>query len=253
MSQFEIADNNVAADTGRASSAYVPSLQRTEGQPPPIAAHGGLSYMSFDRGGDAGTAVAIQDALAEIVEGEGRRVIEMIDQAPPGPIETEWGLGFRDYDECLEYIRQSNSIKAPEGGVTLPLPYTVYERPSYSDVPSSAIWRDPQRANVAAVLRKYEQGNRQRNLYFPQVLRDARRIGEYYPGLSPSSPECMDRLGVSLAHLESKCSNIYDAAEVERVFYPEIEKLLLEFFPDATDALVYNHDVFDKDYTGDRT
>src|SRR5215471_6622684 len=30
-------------------------------------------------------------------------------------------------------------------------------------------------------------------------------------------------------------------------------KLLLEFFPDATDALVYNHDVFDKDYQGDRT
>jgi hypothetical protein len=63
----------------------------------------------------------------------------------------------------------------------------------------------------------------------------------------------MDRLGVSLAHLESKCSNFYDSAEVERVFYPEIEKLLLEFFPDATDALVYNHDVFDKDYAGDRT
>ena len=84
-------------------------------------------------------------------------------------------------------------------------------------------------------------------------MRDARRIGEYYPGLSPNSPECMDRLGVSLAHLESKCSNFYDAAEVERVFYPEIEKLLLEFFPDATDALVYNHDVFDKDYAGDRT
>jgi len=40
---------------------------------------------------------------------------------------------------------------------------------------------------------------------------------------------------------------------VEHVFYPEIEKLLLEFFPDATDALVYNHDVFDKDYEGDRT
>ncbi len=37
------------------------------------------------------------------------------------------------------------------------------------------------------------------------------------------------------------------------MFYPEIEKLLLEFFPNATDALVYNHDVFDKDYAGDRT
>ena len=106
---------------------------------------------------------------------------------------------------------------------------------------------------VAAKLRRNEEDNRRRNLYFPQVLRDARRIGEYYPGLSPNSPECMDRLGVSLAHLESQCANFYDSAEVERVFYPEIEKLLLAFFPGATDALVYNHDVFDKDYTGDRT
>src|SRR5881275_1929664 len=108
MSQFEVADN-VAPDTERASSAYVPPLQRTEGQPPPIAAHGGLSYMSFDRDGDAGTAAALQDALAEIAEGEGQRVIEMIDKAPPGPIKTKWGLGFRDYDECVKYIRQSNS------------------------------------------------------------------------------------------------------------------------------------------------
>src|SRR5205814_10504727 len=79
MSPLDVPDNKVAADTERASSAYVPPLQRTEGQPPPIAAHGGLSYMSFDRSGDAGTAVAIQDALAEIAEGEGQRVIEMID------------------------------------------------------------------------------------------------------------------------------------------------------------------------------
>jgi len=49
-------------------------------------------------------------------------------------------------------------------------------------------------------------------------MRDARRIGEYYPGLSPNSPECIDPLGLSLAHLESKCANFYDAAEVERVF-----------------------------------
>src|ERR1700680_2392046 len=134
MSQLRGADNNVAADTERASSAYVPALQRTEGQPPPIAAHGGLSYMSFDRGGDAGTAVALQDALVEIAAGESQSGIELIDKAPPGPIETKWGLGFRDYDECLKYIRQSNSIKAPAGGVALPLPYSVYERPSYSVV-----------------------------------------------------------------------------------------------------------------------
>jgi hypothetical protein len=250
MSPLDVADNKVA-DPQRASSAYVPPLQRTEGQPPPIAAHGGLSYMSFDRDGDAGTAAAIQDALAEIAEGEAQRVIDMIAKAPPGPIKTQWGLAFRDYDECVKYIRQSNSLKASAGGVALPLPYTVYERPTYSVVPSNAIWRDPERADIAAILRKSEAGNRRRDLYFPQVLRDARRIGEYYPGLSPSSPECMDRLGLSLAHLESKCTNIYDSEEVEHVYYPEIEKLLLDFFPDATDALVYNHDVFDKDYTGD--
>jgi hypothetical protein len=46
MSQFEVADNNVTGDTQRASSAHVPPLQRTEGQPPPIAAHGRLSYMA---------------------------------------------------------------------------------------------------------------------------------------------------------------------------------------------------------------
>src|SRR4051795_4211499 len=138
MNQLEVADNNVAAETKRASSAYVPPLQRTEGQPPPIAANGGLSYMSFDRDGDAGTAAALEDALTQIAEGEGQRVIDMIDNAPPGPIKTRWGLGFRDYDECLKYIRQSNSIKAPPGGVALPLSYTVYERPTYSVVPSNA-------------------------------------------------------------------------------------------------------------------
>jgi len=253
MRQLQIADNNVVADTAGASSAYVPPLQRTAGQPPAVAAHGGLSYMAFDRNGDAGTAVALEDARAEILSGEEQRMIDMIDNAPPGPVETQWGLGFRGYDECLEYIR-AKRIEAPGGGVVLPLRYTVYERSTYSVVSSNALWRDPARADLAGILRGTgELAQRRPELYFPQVLRDARRIGEYYPGLSPSSPESMDRLGVSLAHLDSKCLNFYDSAEVERVFYPEIEKLLLEFFPGATDALVYNHDVFDKDYTGDRT
>src|SRR5258706_13854332 len=167
MSQLALTEIDVAADTEKVSSAYVPTLQRTEGQPPPIAANGGLSYMSFDRDGDAGTAAALEDALAEIAEGEAQRVIDMVDKAPPGPIKTKWGLGFRDYDEGLKYIRRSNSIKAPAGGVALPLPYTVYERPSYSIVPSNAIWRDPERADTAAILRQNEQGSRRRNLYFP--------------------------------------------------------------------------------------
>ena len=252
MSLDEATEYPVAAERETASGAYVPPLELTKGQASPIAANGGLSYMSFDRGGDAGTAAAIEAALREITEGHLRAFSDWIQNAPPGPIETRWGLGFREYEECLEYIRASG-IEAPEGGVALPLRYSVYERPSYSIVSSNALWRDPARAAEAKLLREDEEDNGMRSLYFPQVLRDARRIGEYYPGLSPSTPECMDRLGVSLAHLESKCTNFYDSAEVERVYYPEIEKLLLEFFPGATDALVYNHDVFDKDYQGDRT
>jgi hypothetical protein len=252
MDQHNDIANEATAGTETGSSPFVPPLELTHGQPPPIAANGGLSYMSFDRNGDAGTAAATQAALDLIAAGDGQAIIDMLDSSPPGPIKTKWGVGFRDYDECLAHIRASN-IEVPEGGVALPLRYTIREQPSYSVVTSNALWRDPARKADAAALRKDEQDNARRYLYFPQVLRDARRIGEYYPGLSPDSPECMDRLGVSLAHCESACENFYDAAEVERVFYPEMEKLLLEFFPGATDALVYNHDIFDQDYTGDRT
>src|SRR5258708_30019839 len=103
----------------------------------------------------------------------------MIDKAPPGTIETRRGLGFRDYDGGMDYIR-ANGIEAPEGGLALPLPYTVYERPTYSVVPSNAVWRDPARADGAAILRKNEEADRRRDLYFPQVMPDARRLGEYY-------------------------------------------------------------------------
>src|SRR5215475_15250656 len=162
MDQIEVANTNITADPHDGTVAYVPPLERTEGQPEPIAAHGGLSYMSFDRDGDAGTAVALDDALAEIASGEGQRLTDMLAKAPPGPIKTKWGVAFRSYDECMEYIRQSNSIKAPPGGVALPLPYTVYERPSYSVVPSNTIWHDPARAETAAILRINERGGGQR-------------------------------------------------------------------------------------------
>lgn len=207
--------------------------------------------MSFDQDGDAGTAAAMEAALNQIAEGKGQAVIHMLENAPSGSIETKRGIGFRGYSECLEYIR-ANNIEAPEGGLALPLRYTVHEQPSYSIVSSNALWRDSAREGDAKALRKEEHDQGLRCLYFPQVLRDARRMEEYHPGLSPNSPECMDKLGVSLAHCESKCENFYDAEEVERVFYPEMEKLLLEYFSGATDALVYNHDVFDKDYEGDR-
>ena len=51
--------------------------------------------MSFDQDGDAGTAAATEAALIQIAEGEGQAVIDMLDNAPPGPIETKRGAGFR--------------------------------------------------------------------------------------------------------------------------------------------------------------
>ncbi len=61
---------------------YVPTLQLTEGQPPPIAANGGLAYMSFDRDGDAGTAAAIEAALDQIAEGHAQ-AIEFTENTAP--------------------------------------------------------------------------------------------------------------------------------------------------------------------------
>ena len=245
------AANPIEAGAGAGSSApaaYVPPLQLTDGQPPPVAANGGRSYMAFERDGDAGTAAAIRDALEQVADGETQALVERLDDAPPGPIETEWGVGFRTFDECVEHIRSSR-FEVPEGGVVVPLRYTANNRPIYALVSSHAAWRDPARAAEMRALREGDDDDRQ-CLYFPQVLRDARRMEAYHPGLSPYTPESMDRLGLALAHCESKCEDFYDAHEVERVFYPEMEQLLLDFFPGATDALVFNHDVFNKDYDG---
>ncbi len=76
MDRLKAIENHVAGATERGSSVYVPPLQLTQGQPPPIAANGGLSYMSFDRDGDAGTAAATEAALHQIAEGEGHAVID---------------------------------------------------------------------------------------------------------------------------------------------------------------------------------
>ena len=111
MSRAQTKD--VTAPT-RTTSAYVPPFQLTKGQPPPVAAHGGVSYMAFERDGDAGTTLATADALRLIATGTGQEVIDMIENAPPGPIETQWGLGFRSHAECVEYIR-AKGIVAPDG------------------------------------------------------------------------------------------------------------------------------------------
>ena len=189
MDRYEAIENRVAADAEADSSAYVPTLQLTKGQPPPFAANGGpLSYMSFDRDGDAGTTAAIEAALKQIADGEGQALIDRIENAPPGPIETEWGLGFREYEECLDHIR-ANGIEAPEGGLALPLRYTVHEQPSYSIVPSNALWRDPARRDRGGAVAQGRRGQRAAIPLLPAG--DARRAphrGVLPRSLGPAAP-----------------------------------------------------------------
>src|SRR3546814_16024125 len=83
------------------------ALPISAGQPEPIAANGGRSYMAFDRNDDAGTGKALEDALGLIAQGEGRRAVERIAPAPATGLETEWGPGFRSHEECLAHIRQA--------------------------------------------------------------------------------------------------------------------------------------------------
>jgi hypothetical protein len=193
--------------------------------------------MAFDVDGDAGTAVAVEDALQQIREGGTQETIDILKSAPPGPVETKWGLGYRSFAECWEAIQQEN-LPLKEGELRCPMRYSVKEEPSYSIVSSNALWKDPSKAEEQNLLRKDERDNGRTALYFPQTMRDVRQLEKYRPGLKPNSQESMDKLGVSIAHLESKCKDFYDHEEVEQIYYPEIEQLLLEFYPGATDALV---------------
>merc|ERR1719440_1813918 len=51
----------------------------------------------FDRDGDGGSQAALDWVLNLVAEGEGRQVASEYTNAPPGPIQTKWGTGFRSY------------------------------------------------------------------------------------------------------------------------------------------------------------
>ncbi len=91
MNELKDIKDNVAAAAETASSIYVPSLQLTDGQAPPIAANGGLSYMSFDRDVDAGTAAALVTALTQVAQGQCQAVSARADHLPPLRLETPCG------------------------------------------------------------------------------------------------------------------------------------------------------------------
>ncbi len=209
---------------------YVPPLQLTEGQPAPIAANGGLSYLSFAENGDAGTGEALKDALALAADDEGPNLVARIENAPPGPIETKWGPGFRTCEDCLAYINEQG-IAAPEGrhrraaglyGLrTANLFGGAVEFAVAQPRPAGRYGADPASAGKQPEIQSVFSGRAAR------CAADRRVLSRPPPGQRRMHGQARPVGGAS----GSKLENIYDAAEVERVFYPEIEKLLLDFFP----------------------
>ena len=222
MNEINIAENT--ENSGSNGSVFVPSLQLTKGQPEPIAANGGLSYYSFDNAGDAGTGRHYKPPSTTL-KPERAEVIKLIEKGPAQSRQN--GASVFGATTSAWLISRNKALTPPKAGW---LCRTVYHlrRPTYSVVPSNAIWHDPA-PNDANRLREAEEQNRHLNLYFPQIMRDARQLRNIIPAFRQIT-ECMDKLGVSRIS-RSKCANFYDSAEVERVFYPEIEKLLLDFFP----------------------
>jgi len=92
MSQLELPERNAAADTGESSSAYVPTLQRTEGSRP-IAATAACPTCRSTVDGDAERRGA-RGRARQIAEGRPAR-FRHDRQAPPGR-SRPMGLGFRD-------------------------------------------------------------------------------------------------------------------------------------------------------------
>ena len=87
----------------------MPPFQLTKGQSAPVAANGGISYMAFERDGDAGTTLATADALRQIASGTGQDVIDMIENAPPGPDRDPVGFGFsQSCRVCRVHSRQGH-------------------------------------------------------------------------------------------------------------------------------------------------
>jgi len=67
MDQRKASEKRGAGMTERVSPVYVPPLQLTKGQPPPITANGGVSYMALDRGRNAGTGTAAASRCRELL------------------------------------------------------------------------------------------------------------------------------------------------------------------------------------------
>ena len=107
MSQAEIESSR--------SKAWVPPLERTAGQPLPIAANEGLSYAAFEHDGDAGTTEATEDALRIARSGEGQAVIDWIETRSPVQL-TAIGIG---HDVTRYYRRAVTLIDAEELGGTM--------------------------------------------------------------------------------------------------------------------------------------
>ena len=189
MDRHEAIENRVAANAEADSSAYVPTLQLTKGQPPPIAANGGLSYMSFDRDGDAGTTAAIEAALEQIADGEGQALIDRIENAPPRPHRDRVGPRVprvRGMPGPYPGERHRSPGRRVGAAAALHRPRAARPTPSCRPTRSGGTRRARPRRSCCA---RPNEDNGRRYLYFPQVMRDvATHRGVLPRSLGPAAP-----------------------------------------------------------------
>lgn len=94
------------------------------------------------------------------------------------------------------------------------------------------------------------EDNRRRNLYFPQARWRSCPAHRRVLPARPAAPKAWTARRLAGAHSSPVARTSTTGGGRAGVLPGDREVAL---FPGATDALVYNHDVFDKDYTGDRT
>lgn len=217
----------------------------TKGQPQPFAANGGRKWSDFQDRPDGGSAVAGQAALKWMES----RPPPKFTRAASGPLETEYGVGFSSFAECQQFIEAQGLQSDVPGEVCIPINYSINDAPSFTLVPSHTIHElQPERIREAS--QRAFGGDRVDNLYFPQVMRDGRRVSSYRPHLPAIDQlQTFDELGICCL---SRPSNIGDYCwddhkRVRDEYYLECEQMCLDFFPGATRAYVFDHELRDKD------
>ena len=180
---------------------------------------------------------------SKLPKGRGRRFSTGSRTLPPAPSRPNGASDSVTYSGMPGAHSRRTTSKPPKAAWRFRCSYTVHEQPSYTIVPSNALWHDPARADEAESIPQGTSGIYGRPcLYFPQVMRDARRMQEYYPGLSPEPPRVHGQAWRLAGALRVEVPELLRRGTRSSACSTRRSRnSCSSSSPDATDALVYNH------------